>query len=64
MSVLLEQAGGSSSTGGQRVLDLVPTKIHQRAPIYLGCKRDVELLLQFSAAADAEALAAGAGGSK
>lgn len=33
----------------QRVLDLQPTAIHQRAPIYLGCKRDVDLVHKFLA---------------
>ena len=51
MSVLLEQAGGASTTGSVRMTELQPTKIHERAPIYLGCKRDVELLLKFSAEA-------------
>jgi fructose-1,6-bisphosphatase len=31
------------------VLDLVPSKIHERAPIYIGCKRDVEIILKFLA---------------
>lgn len=31
----------------QRVMDLLPTKIHERCPIYLGCTRDVDLILKF-----------------
>jgi fructose-1,6-bisphosphatase I len=42
MSFILEQAGGKSSTGKQRVLDLVPDSLHARCPIILGSKLDVE----------------------
>jgi len=50
MAYLVEAAGGSATVGGKRVLDLVPTKIHERSPIYIGCTRDVELLEHFFAA--------------
>uniref|UniRef100_A0A1B6FUN3 Fructose-1,6-bisphosphatase isozyme 2 n=2 Tax=Cuerna arida TaxID=1464854 RepID=A0A1B6FUN3_9HEMI len=46
MAYLTEQAGGLASEGTQRVLDVVPTKIHQRCPIFLGSKDDVSELLQ------------------
>ncbi|RLN50432.1 hypothetical protein BBJ29_000964 [Phytophthora kernoviae] len=46
MSFIMEQAGGMSTTGTERILDLVPTDIHQRSPIFLGCKRDVERVLE------------------
>ena len=42
MSWVIEQAGGKSSTGRERVLELVPTEIHQRAPIIIGSKNEVE----------------------
>ncbi|KAH9691693.1 Fructose-1,6-bisphosphatase [Citrus sinensis] len=42
MSFLMEQAGGQSFTGKQRALDLVPKKIHERSPIFLGSYDDVE----------------------
>ncbi|KAG8078585.1 hypothetical protein GUJ93_ZPchr0007g5333 [Zizania palustris] len=42
MSFLMEQAGGQSFTGKQRALDLIPTKIHERSPIFLGSYEDVE----------------------
>lgn len=41
MSFLMEQAGGQAFTGKERALDLVPTKIHERAPIFLGSYDDV-----------------------
>lgn len=41
MAFLMEQAGGSASTGKMRTLDIVPTSIHGRAPIVLGSSDDV-----------------------
>jgi len=42
MAFLMEQAGGAATTGTQRILDIVPTSIHQRTPVFLGSKKDVE----------------------
>lgn len=42
MSYLMEQAGGQSFTGKIRSLELVPKKIHERSPIFLGSYDDVE----------------------
>ncbi|KNE64653.1 hypothetical protein AMAG_10010 [Allomyces macrogynus ATCC 38327] len=41
MAFLVEQAGGRASTGHARMLDYVPTKIHERSPIFLGSAEDV-----------------------
>lgn len=49
MAMLTEQAGGIATTGKQRILDIVPTEIHQRCPVFLGSKDDVEDLLSFYA---------------
>jgi len=49
MSMIIEQAGGKSVTGNKecmRVLDIVPESIHQRTGIFLGCKRDIDMLLE------------------
>jgi len=53
MSMIIEQAGGKSTTGTQRVMDIVPSHIHERCPIYLGCNRDVEAVGQIYASAAA-----------
>ena len=50
MALIVESAGGVASTGMfngsvQRMLDLVPTNIHERCPVILGSKRDVDLVL-------------------
>lgn len=42
MAFLVEQAGGKASTGTMRILDIVPTGIHQRSPIILGSAEDVQ----------------------
>eukprot|EP00249_Psilotum_nudum_P003420 c16806_g1_i1 orf=335-1219(+) len=42
MSFLLEKAGGQAFTGKDMALDIVPTNIHQRSPIFLGSYDDIE----------------------
>jgi len=42
MAYIMEQAGGKASTGKMRILDVVPTDIHQRCPIFLGSSGDVQ----------------------
>ncbi|GJM88704.1 hypothetical protein PR202_ga05254 [Eleusine coracana subsp. coracana] len=42
MSFLMEQAGGQAFTGKQRALELAPTKLHDRSPVFLGSYHDVE----------------------
>lgn len=42
LSFIAEQAGGRASTGDGRVLDVVPTELHQRTPLIIGSRLDVE----------------------
>jgi fructose-1,6-bisphosphatase I len=42
MSFILEQAGGKTTTGSQRVMDIVPSSIHQRVPVFLGSPDDID----------------------
>jgi len=44
MSFIAEHAGGASSNGKERILSVQPKKIHQRSPIIIGSKEDVEEL--------------------
>ena len=46
MAFIVEQAGGQASTGAGRILDLLPTDLHQRAPIYVGSSNMVEQCVQ------------------
>jgi len=43
MAFIAEAAGGAASTGTQRVLDVEPTSLHQRVPLFIGSKDDVAL---------------------
>jgi fructose-1,6-bisphosphatase len=52
MAMVVEQAGGAASTGRERILDLVPTDIHQRVPVILGSRQEVERLVRYHAAYD------------
>lgn len=47
MSFIVEQAGGSSSTGRERIMEIKPAGIHQRVPVILGSKNEVELLVSY-----------------
>ncbi len=42
MAMLVEQAGGAASTGRGRILDVPPDALHQRVPVILGSKNEVE----------------------
>ena len=42
MSFIVEQAGGGATTGLQRVLEVNPTGIHQRVPVILGSKNEID----------------------
>jgi fructose-1,6-bisphosphatase I len=47
MSFLIEQAGGASSTGDCRILEVMPREIHQRVPVIMGSKEEVETCLTY-----------------
>ncbi|KAL3309438.1 Fructose-1,6-bisphosphatase [Cichlidogyrus casuarinus] len=42
MAFLMEQAGGAASDGKRPILDMVPSSIHARSPIFLGSVQDVQ----------------------
>ncbi|MAD74254.1 MAG: class 1 fructose-bisphosphatase [Rheinheimera sp.] len=47
MSFLVEQAGGVSSTGYQRIMEIIPIDIHQRVAVILGSKHEVETCIGY-----------------
>ncbi len=47
MAFLIEQAGGMASTGEKPILEVVPKELHQRVPVILGSKWEVEKCLEF-----------------
>lgn len=42
MAMIVEQAGGLASTGRERILDVLPKDLHQRVPVILGSREEVE----------------------
>ncbi len=50
MAFLMEAAGGLAHTGTERVLDVEPTELHQRVPIYIGSRNLVEKALELEEA--------------
>jgi fructose-1,6-bisphosphatase I len=47
MSFIVEQAGGASSTGRQRIMEIQPEGLHQRVPVILGSKNEVERVVGY-----------------
>ena len=45
MSFIMEQAGGLSTTGTQRVMEIAPEFVHQRVPIVMGSKNSVQEII-------------------
>ena len=46
MAFIQEQAAGKATDGTQRILDITPTQLHQRTPVYIGSTQLVEMLTQ------------------
>lgn len=53
MAMIVEQAGGAATTGRVRILDIQPEKLHQRVPVFLGSKNEVERVTAYHREADA-----------
>jgi fructose-1,6-bisphosphatase I len=49
MAMIVEQAGGAATDGKQRILDIVPHKLHQRVPVFLGSKGEVDVVTGYHA---------------
>jgi fructose-1,6-bisphosphatase I / sedoheptulose-1,7-bisphosphatase len=45
----VEQAGGRASTGGQRLLEVKPDTLHQRIPLIVGSRHEVERIERYHA---------------
>ena len=61
MGFLVEQAGGSVSDGRRRILDIAPDQLHQRVPVFLGSRAEVEEAVRYHCEHDAVAAAVPAG---
>jgi len=47
MAFLVEQAGGAATNGRQRILDVQPTKLHERVAVFLGSKNEVDRVTSY-----------------
>lgn len=47
LAFVAEQAGGSATDGKTKILDIQPTQLHQRSPVIIGSKKEVEIYSQF-----------------
>ena len=54
MAFIVEQAGGRATNGSQRILDLPPTKLHERVSVMLGARNEVQRLTDYHGAANAQ----------
>jgi fructose-1,6-bisphosphatase I len=50
LAFVVEQAGGAATDGRQPILDIPPKNLHQRTPLIIGSKRDVELAMRLVSA--------------
>jgi len=50
MAFIVEQAGGAATDGRRRILDIQPEKLHQRVPVILGSKNEVERVTAYHSA--------------
>ena len=49
MALLMEQAGAGAVTGTQALLDIVPDVLHQRVPVILGSREEVDRIVRYHA---------------
>lgn len=47
MAMIIEQAGGEATDGFRRILEIQPTELHQRTPVYVGSKKGVAEIRNF-----------------
>jgi fructose-1,6-bisphosphatase I len=47
MAFIVEQAGGAATDGRTRILDIKPKGLHQRCPVVLGSKNEVDLVSKY-----------------
>ena len=45
--LIVDKAGGAASTGRERILDMQPEALHQRVPVILGSKNEVEWVVGY-----------------
>jgi fructose-1,6-bisphosphatase I len=56
LALIAEQAGGMATDGHRRILDIVPDDLHQRTPLLIGSRQDVEFVMSTVNGIDAAAV--------
>ena len=46
LAMVVEAAGGMATDGKMRILDIEPQQLHQRVPLFIGSKNDVQNLME------------------
>ncbi|MEO6695562.1 MAG: class 1 fructose-bisphosphatase [Ignavibacteria bacterium] len=49
LSMIIEEAGGRSTDGNKRILDIEPKSLHQRTPLFIGSEEDVIMIEKYLA---------------
>ena len=57
MGFIVEQAGGAATTGRERILDIRPDDLHQRVPVVLGSKNEVDRVTDYHGEGKAQSAA-------
>ena len=57
LAYIIEKAGGKAHSGKKPILDIQPTSIHQRAPIFIGSEENVNDYLKIREECDKKAAA-------
>lgn len=47
LAMVVKEAGGYASDGHGPILEIEPKELHQRTPLFIGSKKDVELAEEF-----------------
>jgi len=47
LAFIAEQAGGAATDGERRILDVEPQDLHQRTPLFIGSRNDIDLAMRF-----------------
>ena len=47
MAFLVEQAGGAATNGEQRIMEIQPSKLHERVAVFLGSREEVEIVTSY-----------------
>ena len=54
MSWIVEQAGGASTNGLNRILDIKPKELHERVSVILGSKNEVDRITRYHSEASSQ----------